>query len=154
MRATPRDAPAAGALAYAARVPDTTAGPATGPPSGVRAAAAIVLLEAAALAVTAVVLLVLAFVHTTTRLWAAVAIVGFALLGAAVLALCARGLVRLRPSARSPVILVQLLAIPVGYSLGIQAGRALVGVPILILAVAVLALLMTPSSRQALDRFG
>lgn len=144
-----RDAPAAEPLAYAARVPDTTAGP----PSGVRAAAALVLLEAAALAVTAVVLLVLAFVHTTTRLWAAVAIVGFALLGAAVLALCARGLLRLRASARSPVILVQLLAIPVGYSLGIQAGRALVGVPILILAVSVLALLMAPSSRQALDRF-
>ena len=140
-------------LAYAARVPDTAAEPAAGPPSGVRAAAAIVLLEAAALAVTAVVLLVLAFVHTTTRLWAAVAIVGFALLGAAILALCARGLARLRPSARSPVILVQLLAVPVGYSLGIQAGRALIGVPILLLAVAVLVLLMLPSSRQALDRF-
>ena len=111
------------------------------------------LLEAAALAVTAVVLLVLAFVHTTTRLWAAVAIVGFALLGAVVLALCARGLARLRPSSRSPVVLVQLLAIPVGYSLGIQAGRALIGVPILVVAVTVLALLMAPSSRQALDRF-
>ena len=112
------------------------------------------LLEAAALAVAAAVLLVLAFVHTTTRLWAAVAIVGFALLGAAVLALCARGLAQLRPSARSPVILVQLLAVPVGYSLGIQAGRALIGVPILLLAITVLVLLMLPSSRQALDRFG
>jgi hypothetical protein len=138
---------------YAALVPDTEAEPVTGPPSGVRAAAAVVLIEAAALAATAAVLVVLAFVHTTTRLWAAVAIVGFALLGAAVLALCARGLVRLRPSARSPVILLQLLALPIGYSLGIQAGRALVGVPILIAAIAVLVLLMMPSSRQALDRF-
>jgi hypothetical protein len=134
-------------------VPDTAAEPAAEPPSGVRAAAGLVLLEAAALAVTAVVLLVLAFVHTTTRLWAAAAIVGFALLGAAVLALCARGLLRLRPSARSPVILVQLLALPIGYSLGIQAGRAVIGVPILLLAIAVLVLLMVPSSRQALDRF-
>jgi uncharacterized membrane protein len=134
-------------------VPDTEAEPAGGPPSGVRAAAAVVLLEAVALAGTAVALLVLAFVHTTTRLWAAVAIVGFALLGAAVLALCARGLVRLRPSARSPVVLLQLLAIPVGYSLGVQAGRALIGVPILVAAVAVLVLLMMPSSRQALDPF-
>ena len=135
-------------------MPETVAEPAADPPpSGVRAAAAIVLLEAAALAVTAAVLLVLAFVHTTTRLWAAVAIVGFALLGAAVLALCARGLVRLRPSARSPVILVQLLAVPVSYSLAIQAGRALVGVPILIVAITVLVLLMLPSSRQSLDRF-
>jgi hypothetical protein len=133
-------------------VPDTPAEAEDVLPAGVRAAAVLVLAEAAALAVTAVVLLVLAFVHTTTRLWAAVAIVGFALLGAAVLALCARGLLRLRPAARSPVILVQLLALPVGYSLGIQAGRPLVGVPILLVAIAVLVLVLLPSSRQALDR--
>lgn len=133
---------------------DTAAEPAAGsPPGGVQAAAAIVLLEAAALAVTALALLVLAFVRPTTRLWAAVAIVGFALLGAAVLALCARGLLRLRPSARAPVISVQLLAVPVGYSLSVQAGRPLVGAPILIVAVTVVLLLMLPSSRQALDRF-
>lgn len=135
-------------------MPDTAAEPAAGsPPGGVQAAAAIVLVEAGALVVTALALLVLAFAHTTTRLWAAVAIVGFALLGAAVLALCARGLLELRPGARSPVILVQLLAVPVGYSLGIQAGRVLVGAPILIAAVTVVVLLMLPSSRQALDRF-
>ncbi|HEY0165473.1 MAG TPA: hypothetical protein VGB75_00395 [Jatrophihabitans sp.] len=134
---------------------DTAAEPAAGPPpGGIRAAAALVLLEAGALAIIALALLVLAFVGTTTRLWGAVAIVGFALLGAVVLALCARGLLRLRPSARSPVILVQLLAVPVGYSLSAQAGRPLVGTPILIVAIAVLTLLMLPSSRQALDRFG
>lgn len=133
-------------------MPDTPAEAEDVLPAGVRAAAVLVLAEAAALAATAVVLLVLAFVHTTTRLWAAVAIVGFALLGAAVLALCARGLLRLRPAARSPVILVQLLALPVGYSLGIQAGRPLVGVPILLVAIAVLVLVLLPSSRQALDR--
>jgi len=133
-------------------MPDISAGPDDEVPPGIRAAAVLVLAEAAALAGTALVLLVLAFVHTTTRLWAAVAIVGFALVGAAVLALCGRGLVRLRPSARSPVILVQLLAVPVGYSLGVQAGRALVGVPILIVAIAVIVLLLLPSSRQALDR--
>ena len=80
---------------------------------------------------TAGVLIVLAFVHSTTRLWAALAVVGFALLGAVVLVLCARGLLALRPSSRSPVVLLQLIALPVGYSLGIQAGRLLVGVPIL-----------------------
>lgn len=133
-------------------MPDTPAEADEGLPAGVRAAAVLVLVEAAALAVTALVLLVLAFVHTTTRLWAAAAIVGFALLAAAVLAVCARGLLLLRPAARSPVILVQLLALPVGYSLGIQAGRPLVGVPILLVATSVLVLLLLPSSRQALDR--
>lgn len=133
-------------------MPDTAAEPVASPPTGIRIAAGIVLAEALALAVGGLVLLVLAFVHTTTRLWAAVAIVGFAMFAAAVLALCARGLWRLRPSARSPVILVQLLAVPVGYSLGVQGGRLLIALPILAAAITVLVLLLLPSSRQALDR--
>jgi len=121
-------------------------------PSTVRAAAGIVAAEAAALVVTALVLIVLAFVHTSTRLWAALAIVGFALLAAAILLLCARGLMRLRPSARSPVVIVQLLALPVGYSLGIQSGRMAIAGPMLAAALATLVLLATPSARRALDR--
>jgi hypothetical protein len=121
-------------------------------PPTVRAAAALVSVEVAALLVGAVVLGVMAAVRTTTRLWAALAIIAFALVGAAVLALCARGLIALRPSARSPIILVQLLALPVGYSLGFQGGRPAVATPILIVAIAVLVLLLTPSARRALDR--
>ena len=94
----------------------------------------------------------LALVHTTTRLWAALAIVAFALGGAALLGFCARGLSRLRVSARTPVVLVQLLALPVGYSLGFQAGRLAVAAPILAVALAVLVLLFTPTARAALDR--
>jgi len=122
------------------------------PPGTVRLAAALVGLEAAGLLIVALVLAGLAIVHTSNRLWAALAIVGFALLGALVLAGCARGLLGLRPSARSPVVLIQLLALPVGYSLGIQAGRPLAGGPILLLAVAVLVVLFTPTARAALDR--
>ena len=96
--------------------------------------------------------MVLAFVHSTTRLWAALAVAGFALLGAVVLYLCGRGLLALRPSARSPVVLLELIALPVGYSLGIQAGRVLVGLPVLLSALAVLVLLFTPTARAALDR--
>lgn len=122
------------------------------PPGTVRLAVLLVAVEALGLLVVAMVLAGLAFVHTSNRLWAALAIVGFALLGGLVLAGCARGLLRLRPSARSPVVLIQLLALPVGYSLGIQAGRPLAGVPVLLLAVAVLVVLFTPSARAALDR--
>ena len=122
------------------------------PPATVRLAAALVAVEAAALLIVALVLAGLAIAHTSNRLWAALAIVGFALLGALVLAGCARGLLGLRPSARSPVVLIQLLALPVGYSLGIQAGRLMAGVPILGLAVAVLVVLFTPTARAALDR--
>ncbi len=121
-------------------------------PRPLQFAAGIVVVQAAALAVTAVVLLVLAVVHSTTRLWAALAVAAFALLGAVVLYLCARGLLALRPSSRSPVILLELIALPVGYSLGIQAGRVAIGIPVLVSALAVLVLLFTPAARAALDR--
>lgn len=121
-------------------------------PRPLRVAAGLVLAQAAALGVTAVVLVVLAFVHSTTRLWAALAVAGFAVLGAIVLYLCGRGLLALRPSSRSPVVLLELIALPVGYSLGIQAGRLVLGLPVLLSALAVLVLLFTPAARLALDR--
>jgi len=121
-------------------------------PGTLRTAAGIVAVQAAALAIVAVVVIVLAFVHSATRLWAALTVAGFALLGAAVLYLCARGLLGRRPSSRSPVVLLEVIALPVGYSLGIQAGRLEIGLPVLASAVAVLVLLFTPAARVALDR--
>lgn len=112
----------------------------------------LVFLEAAALALTALALLVLAFVHTATRLWAGLTVAAFAVFGAVLLALCARGLLRLRPTARSPIVVVQLIALPVGYSLGFQNGRMLIAAPVLAVAVAVLVLLLSRPSREALDR--
>lgn len=75
-----------------------------------------------------------------------------ALLGAAALLAGARGLWRLNPSARTPIVVIQLLAIPVSYSLAFQAGRVGYGGPILLAAVAVIYLLFTPPARAALDR--
>ncbi len=121
-------------------------------PETVRFAALVVFAQAAALAVITVVLLVLAAVHSSQRLWAALAIAAFALLGALICYLCGRGLLGLRPSARSPIVLLELLALPVGFSLGVQAGRPLAGVPVLVSAVAVLLLLFTPTARAALNR--
>jgi len=85
--------------------------------------------------------------------------VGRALLGAA-MALCAalalafgaRGLIELHAAARTPIVVLQLLALPVGYSLAFQAGLVGYGAPILIAAVVVLYLLFTPPARAALDR--
>jgi hypothetical protein len=73
----------------------------------------------------------------------------FAVAGGAVLLLLARSLRRLRTWARSPVVVLQLLALPVGYSLAFQAGLPGYGGPILLLAVAELYLLFTPESRAA-----
>ena len=75
----------------------------------------------------------------------------FALLGAAVLALGGRGLLRLRPAARTPVVILQLLAVPIAISL-VQSSQKAYGAPILIAAIAVVYLLFTPPARAALDR--
>ena len=115
-------------------------------------AAAIIRIEALALAITAVALVVLSFTHTTTRLWAAFTVAGFALLGAAIFWLCARGLLALRASASTPALLLELLALPVTYDLGFQAGRYLIAIPIMAAAIAVILLLLSAPTRRALDR--
>jgi hypothetical protein len=76
----------------------------------------------------------------------------FALLGTGTLLLAGRGLHALRPASRTPVVVLQLLALPVGYSLGFQAGRIGYGGPIVLAALVVLYLLFTPPVRAVLDR--
>ena len=66
-----------------------------------------------------------------------------ALLGAEVLAACARGLLHLRPVARSPVVVIELLTAVVSFSLGFQAGLIQYGGPLMLTAVVVLYLLFT-----------
>ncbi len=117
-----------------------------------RAACLIVLLEALALLAGAAVLVAKTIVGHPDSLGRAVSDIGFALIGALLLLLAARGLARLRPAARTPVIVLQLLALPVSYSLAFQAGRVEYGGPILLAALTVLYLLFTPPAREALDR--
>jgi hypothetical protein len=76
----------------------------------------------------------------------------FALAGAAALALCARGLLRLRPAARTPVVVLQLLVLPVSYTIAFQADEPAYGGPMLLAALAVIYLLFTPPVRAVLDR--
>ena len=123
-----------------------------GAPSQVRAAAAVVVLESLGLVGAAAVLVSKTITGHPGSVAAALFIAAFALGAAAVLALGARGLVRLRVAARTPVVLLQLLALPVSYSLAFQAGRVGYGGPILVAALVVLYLLFTPPARDALDR--
>jgi hypothetical protein len=115
-------------------------------------ACAIVGLEILGLLSAAVVLLAKAITGSPSSLARALLGAAFAVLGGAVLALCARGLLRLRPAARTPVVVLQLLAIPVSYSLAFQANRVEYGGPIIVAALAVLYLLFTPPVRAVLDR--
>lgn len=121
-------------------------------PRQLRAAIALVRLEALALFGLGVLLLVKTVTGHPHSLAAALLGVAMSIAGAAVLELCARGLAALNPAARSPVVVIQLLALPVSYDLAFQAGLVGFGAPILILALAVLYLIFTPPVRQVLDR--
>jgi len=55
-------------------------------------------------------------------------------------------------AARTPVIVIEALALPVSYSLAFQADRVGYGAPIMVGALAVLYLLFTPPARAVLDR--
>lgn len=120
-------------------------------PKPLRAACAVIGLEALALVVAAGVLVAKTLGGHPNSVGRALAGAAMALVGAAVLLLAARGLFRLHAGARTPVVVLQLLAIPVSYSLAFQAGRVGFGGPILLAAVAVLYLLFTPPARAALD---
>ena len=121
-------------------------------PGPLRAAAAVIGLEALGLVVAAVVLVVKTVAGTPNDIWRALLGAALALAGAAALGLGARALLQLRPAARSPIVVLQLLALPVAYSMWFQAGVAVYGAPIMLAALATLFLLFTPPAREALDR--
>jgi hypothetical protein len=114
----------------------------------VRAAAAVVGLEALAAAVGAVVLIWLTLTRSSD-LGSAVALVVLAVLAAGVLGLCARGLWRVASWARGPVVALQLLIGLFGYAAAFQYGAKPVGIPMLVVAAVVLYLLLTPEARLA-----
>jgi hypothetical protein len=121
-------------------------------PGPVRAAAAIIVIEALALMVAAAILVIKTVTGHPDSLARALLGAALAVLGALVLGGCAHGLLALRPAARTPVVVLQLLALPVGFSLAFQAGRIAYGGPILVAALAVLYLLFTPPAREVLNR--
>ena len=73
---------------------------------------------------------------------------GFAALAGVLLLVVARGLLGVRGWARSPAVVLQLLALPVGLGL-VQGGVLVAAVPVLGLAVGVLYQLATPEARLA-----
>jgi hypothetical protein len=121
-------------------------------PRPLKIACVLVGLESLALLAAAGFIVVSTITGTPDSVGRALLDAAFALLGALVLALCLRGLLRLSPVARTPVILLQLLAVVVSYSLAFQAGRVGYGGPIFVAALATLYLLFTPPVRAVLDR--
>jgi hypothetical protein len=125
---------------------------ATGAPKPLLIACALIGLQGLGLLVAAGVLLADSiFGHPTDR---ASALLGaaFALAGGLAFGFGARGLLRLRPAARTPVVVLEVLTVPVAYSVAFDSGRYAYGGPILLVALAVLYLLFTPPARAVLDR--
>jgi len=113
---------------------------------------AVVLLGAEAVvgAGVAVLFVYLDLVRRTGNAGAAIGeTVVFALL-AAFLAVCARALFGRRRWARNPAVFSQLALLPVGYYM-ITGGLPYLGIPLLALNVAVIALLVAPATRAALE---
>jgi hypothetical protein len=131
---------------------DTLVGVTGEVPAGLRAACVLLVVEALGLVAGGVALLVDTLVgHPTDRASALLA-AALAVAAAVALALGARGLLRLRPSARTPMVVLQILTVPVGYQLAFDSDRPEWGGPIMLCALAVLYLLFTPPVRAVLDR--
>ena len=121
-------------------------------PTQLRAASAVVVVQGLALFGAAAVLVVKTIAGHPDDMVRALLGAAMALLGAVILVSCARGLLAQRSAARTPVVVLELLALPVSYSLGFEAGLLAYGVPIMFSALAVLYLLFTPTARAVLDR--
>ncbi len=123
--------------------------PASEAPRAVRLAALLVGLEAAALAVVALLVLFLTLTSSPDSVGRALAEVVYVGLGAAALAAAAVGLWRVSSWARGPVVVLQLLLGLLGYVTAFEAGRPLLGLPVLVCVAGVLWFLATPEARLA-----
>jgi hypothetical protein len=121
-------------------------------PRAVTGAAVLAVVQGVGLVAVAALLIVDTAVGTPHSLFGGLGGAALALIAAGVLIVVARHLARLRRWARSPIVVLQVLWLPVGFSLAFQAGRPEYGVPILALAIGVLFLLATPEARVAFDR--
>jgi hypothetical protein len=121
-------------------------------PGAVRAVALLVAVEGAALLVLAVLEALSTVLDDPTSVGGALVTAAFALFGGLLLLVLARAVLRGHKAARSPVVVVQIIMLPIGWNLIDPSGRPELGVPVLLLAAAVLALLATPAARAALAR--
>lgn len=120
-------------------------------PRVVTAAAVLAGVQGLALVAIAVLLIVDTIVGSPHSLFGGLGGAALALIAAAVLLVLGRYLGAVRRWARSPIVVLQVLWLPVSFSLAFQAGRPAYGGPILVSAIAILLLLATPEARAAFD---
>jgi hypothetical protein len=149
-------APATPTTTQPARPPGDAQEPAAAPaqeaPRSLRWAAFVVALEALGALAGAAATAWFAVTGQVSSTKNAAGIVAVAVVGALLLAACARGLWRVASWARGPVVAFQLLLALLGYTAAFQYGAPPVGIPLLVLAAAELYFLATPESRLAYFR--
>jgi len=126
--------------------------PAEAAPRSVRWAAVVVAVEAVVLVVAAGYVAVRTATGDALSDRSAWGLVLFALLGAVLLAACARGLWRLASWSRGPVVAVQLILGALGLTAAFSYEHPEVGIPMLVPVAVSLYLLATPEARLAFLR--
>jgi hypothetical protein len=119
-------------------------------PATLRWAVWLLAAEAAGLVAIAGVLGYDAATATSQSATSAVAIVVFTLLVAAIVGWLSVSLARRRRWARGPAVVVQLLLLPIGYSVATN-GIAAVGILMIVIGLAGVATLLAPATRAALE---
>jgi hypothetical protein len=118
-------------------------------PAAVVRAALVAAVEAALLIGGALVILWLTLTSDPDSVGRALAEVVYVGIFGAALAAAAVGLRRVSAWARGPVVVLQILLGLFGYSTAFPGGQPLLGIPLIVLAVAELYLLATPEARLA-----
>lgn len=118
-------------------------------PRPVRGAALVTLVEAVALGGGGIYWLIRTLLDKPENFSASLAGAVFALLAALLLVRLAVGISRLEGWSRSPLVVLQILFLPVAYTLAFPAKLPLVGLPVLALCATVLYLIFTPEGRLA-----
>ncbi len=118
-------------------------------PASLTWAVRLLLLQAAGLAALTIYLVIRLITADEVLVGPAVGLILMAAVGAAAVVVVARSLGRLRPGARGPAILVQLLLIASGGFL-LQTGPAWLGGPLMALGVLAGLLIVLPASTRAL----
>jgi hypothetical protein len=123
--------------------------PAGALPATLRWAVVLLAVQAVGLVGLVVVLVFADFRSTSTSTVGATGLTVFVVLIAALFGLFVWALEGRRRWARGPAIVFELLLLPFGYSL-VTGGLAIIGIPVLLLAGATIALLLAPATREAL----
>lgn len=118
-------------------------------PATLRAAAGLVLLEAAGVAAVTAYLLWQDLTSKATDVRIAIGVTLFALLAVVVLAAVGRALARRRSGARGPAVVLQLMVMVVGYYM-VQGGLTWAGAVLIALGLITGGLIVSPPTTRAL----